>query len=238
MVFSPSSGGKMIRYKLFFLSLFASFALGAAMSTAASAEETFGIVEPKPTEKLPADFTSEGLITEFVSKAAGNPKIVCQKLTNTGEFTTATSGKITIKFKGCKLEAKKCSNNANAEEIELKNASIELVDFKKESKLTLGVVIAFSELSITCENVTVSIRVKNGVLGTIDEVTSGVATKKMKALYHQSAGEQEFKKCEILAGFCTGKEFSLEANFGTGVQLAGLFSEDTINFLENETIVF
>jgi hypothetical protein len=227
----------MTRIRLVCFVALSLFAFSIAVTTAALAGVP-EITEPKPTEKAPIAFTSTGGASEF--ETVGKKKIKCEKLVNVGKFTGPQLGVITINFEGCKFEGANCktANTAIAGEIILEKADIHLVDFKKEAKLTLGLVVNFSETAITCGAATLPLRAKNGVIATVDEVTTGVATKNAKLLFHQSGGKQEFKACELEAAFCEKKEFFLEGNFGAGFETTGLFTEDNITFAVNVTITF
>jgi hypothetical protein len=227
----------MSRIKLACLAVLAILTLGIVVPAIASAEEP-EITEPVPTEKVPVNFTSSGGTTLFESEAGQSIK--CEKLTNSGTFTGPQLGTITFNFKECKEGgARSCkTGTAPAGEVKIENADINFVSLQKETKLTLGAVVKFPELTVTCEAVKVVLATKNGVLGTFDEVTSGVQTNKAKLLFHQSKGRQELKVCERPVVFCEKKEFFPESDFGLAREKAGLFSEDTIDFAVNVRITF
>jgi hypothetical protein len=133
----------------------------------------------------------------------------------------------------------KCNTEGAAvEEISLIEAGIRLVAFKKEAKLALGLVLSIPELHVSCGKMIVDLKTKNGVLGAIDEVTSGTEFELVKELFHQNKGVQELKVCELELAFCKEKEFHLELNAGLGFEQAGFFSEPGLNFRSKTTIVF
>jgi hypothetical protein len=75
--------------------LVAAFAL-VALPALALANPT---LDPKGTGSFPTTFTSQGGQTFF--ETVGGTKVVCEKVTNAGEFTTGQTGSIRFHFTGC-----------------------------------------------------------------------------------------------------------------------------------------
>jgi len=224
----------MHQFRLLGLATLAVFALSWVVASAAFAEN------PEILSSLPSSFTGtsgEGSLRSVNGKSA----IECKSDTLAGEFTTkAGAGKATVDFKECKSNGIACNSLGDPSGIILlDNATIQLVDIiVPKEVLTLGLLITVpGELHIEC-GASVLILVKGAAIGTISGVTSGSATKAATLTFAQKEGKQTVTACNLPKAICEGKTYTLEANFGKKLEVAGEESTESIAFPTAITVDF
>jgi hypothetical protein len=235
------------RLKSLNLALLAIFALGLTASGQALAEEGGN---PLILATFPLTFESEleaGKSLTF--ETTSGVKIVCEKATSKGEFTSGRLGTITMRLKKCNTAGLSCQTaGAEAGEIVLTNADIHLVDVRINNVLTLALQIlplagGKNVLIILCPSIGLTEEVKGSVIsqlepeGKVEEQKGGtllVLTKHVFSLWKQEKGKQALTECELDKEFCLEGEkhkvFKLEASSGKGFEATGLLGHAFILF--------
>ena len=222
------------------LMLMAAFLLAGITATTALAEAPE--ILPIPTVEKPATFTLSGPAGKLL---IGKDEIKCTEFSGEGSFTTQDSGKISkLDFKGCENESKvKCSTEPDAAgTILTENADVNIVDYKGNAKLLLGIVISPLQLSssgvekdvlIICGKVFL-ITTLGGVMGKLagpknEELLTGVVFKEILALFNVKEKVQELLECELLKVFCAKGPFDIKAKLtAEGAEINGFLEQPSV----------
>jgi hypothetical protein len=236
----------MKRIRLLGLMLLAVFALSAVAATSAFAEEE-PIILPTPTPTAPLTFTGVSEGETILQGTAEASKVKCLKAPNTGEFTSAHLGKVTVDFEECKLGASNCSSAGDAAgTILLTNADVHLVDILPGSVLTLGLLIIPLEggknvFKFKCGIVTEE--VLGGVIGTVfngkgEALKTLEKAKLVLVLWKQvTQGMQDVTACMTPAALCGGA-VELKSSFGLGEELSAEIAHWHITFAKEVEVHF
>lgn len=191
---------------------------------------------PIPTAAAPLTFTSSNAKGILLETKVGS-KMECAEGSSSGEFTGAREGTVSSTLNGCKLAGVACHTAGASAEMIVMSGAVQLVDLEKEAKLVLGFGFApSSEVAVKCGVLSGSI--KGSVIGEVSGVESGKKTKAATVSLKQEKGKQAIKECHLTKAFCEGKKFFLEANFGKGVEEAGLQTEEKLTLAKEAAFDF
>jgi hypothetical protein len=181
-------------------------------------------------------YTGNGKFTisspEGTLETKGGLQITCTSDTGSGQLAAspAKTALLTVLFKGCKSAGKKCSTAPKAvgtEEIETKilEATFALTTAGAGAvKLTPDPSTGKAFLpEAHCG--TVAIVVEESLIGELAELSG----TEFKSKFKQTGGVQAIKEAKIETTVIKG---SLTANLGSGVEEAGLTSEETLKLVE------
>jgi hypothetical protein len=182
-------------------------------------------------------YTGRGKFTisspEGTLETNGELQITCTSDTGSGQLAAspARTALLTVVFKGCKTGHKKCSS-------EPKSPSTEEIDTRLlEATFALNIAGTVGVVELTPDPATgkaflpeahcgtVAITVEEALLGEFKELSG----TEFKSKFKQTGGMQAIKEAKIETTTIKG---SLAVNLGSGVEEAGLTSEETLKLVE------
>lgn len=220
-----------MKNKLMLLSLGVLALVFAALPAVASAGEP--VIDAKA---FPLKFTSTGNHAEL--RAANEPTITCTANKGEGEYTSSTTGKITLTFTGCKetVFGASCTSTGLTTGTIKTGTSVFHNTYLTDAKTTPGVLVTpptggvFATFSCGLFTVTVE---GNGIIGHLESPKCGATSNTGTLNFTATGSAQTFKK---VTG--TGTEFSLTSKTGTsGTPVtAAEVAEGTVTFAEAVTL--
>jgi hypothetical protein len=197
-------------------------------------------IDPTPTEAKPLTFTTSGGEAKLTSAQT----VTCAANTGSGKYTTATTGKVSLKFTGCKgpffttcTTAGQASGTIVTTELEFHNIMIE--NTVQLVGGTPGILITPNGghfASFTCSVIGININIAvsgNGIIGDISSPKCAGSSKTATLNFESSAtGVQKFMQEET-----AGTKYDLTSSENGGAPATA--SEDatgTITFGETATI--
>jgi hypothetical protein len=225
------------RFRLLGLVVLAIFALGAVASATASAET---LPEMIPTPKAKDTFTSKVEGASHLEGSLGS-EIVCSAAANTGEFTSAKKGEMTVTFTGCKDNKKvACNTQGAAKEKIILESGFQVVAVLLANVLLFGILLIVPALLLKIECGLVQVLLLGPVIGVAEKVVEGKKGSIITLTYKRELkenkpvkGEQGEKTCMAPEVPCLkepGGEFLLKGEFGKGEELASVELTDIITF--------
>jgi hypothetical protein len=216
------------------LAFLAIFALSAVATATASAEELPSLL---PTPVAGAKYTSKAAGNSTLESSVGS-KVVCTAATNEGEFTSATTGVVTVDFTGCKAEIgggkSACTSPGDAKEtILLVGAGTQFVDVLLANVLKLGLLVLIPALLLQFTCGLIKVLVLGPVIGEAESLTELQKTSKVTFTFTQTKGEQGEKTCMAPKVPCVekpGGEFLLKTEIGKSEELSGEGTVDEVTF--------
>jgi hypothetical protein len=242
----------MKRISTLAITLMALLSLSAIAATAALAENPLFL--PEPTAAKPLKFTGKSGTGALEGTKEGT-KVECKKNKESGSFTSARSGTVSIDFEECEAEVggskSKCHSLGDSGTTILTGGTIRLIDQDANGKLMPAILIELTELLHLECGVGVLILVLGAVIGLITEINEKAivepaegtskedkGTEMTVAFTKSKRGEQSSKKCALPKETCEGKEYLLKAKFTTEEELASEETTANITFAEEVGLMY
>jgi hypothetical protein len=211
------------------------FALAfAALPALASAGEP--VIDPS-TGKFPLPFTSVGGHGEL--RAEGEPPITCTSNSGTGEYTSGTTGKIGLTFKGCTTSffgfPVSCKSSGAESGVVVTNSSVFHTTYLTDAKTTPGVLVTPPTggifATIICGGfATISVE-GNGIIGHLEAPKCGGKSKTATLNFTATGASQTFQQVTA-----TGTSYSLISHTESGEEKAvpaAEVAEGTVTYNNN-----